>query len=265
MSEALTESTDAVAATALVDDVTVDTDISDPRRPLWAAAVRTGRSGRSLTRLEKLVLLVVAAYPSGASVPEVAHGALTGERSARQVLRALGRDGLVVAQLVDSEQERWLIAPPDWDGGAVDDIDDNDRVDPTPAALAEGLVGEQGVLEGFLDDFPDDPTTAYRFALAAARQLGEDFAPVSKDLHGYLRNAVIARAVEDAGHEMPSRDLGRLCREAKVLGTDGGGWIVAALFATASADITGNVASYVIRAARSMSANARARDLEDTP
>lgn len=225
----------------------------------WAARVRTGAAGRALTRLEKLVLMVVAAHTDGASLEEITTGALAGERATRTVLRTLSRDGLVVHR-TDDTTERWIAAQPAWDGTTIetDETPARPTEAPTAAALCEGLLGEQGVLDGFLEDFADDPVTAYRFTLAAIAGLSESFGHVCKDLSGYLRNAVIARAIADTGHEITGRDLGRVCREARVLGSDGGDWVVAALYATASADITGNAASYVIRCARSMAERSRA-------
>jgi hypothetical protein len=236
-----------------------------PTTAAWAATVRVGLSGRPLTRLEKLVLVVTAAANGdGAPLHVIAQQSLTGERSARTALRTLARDGLVVAWSDSDGTERWRAATPAWDGTALPTGDLAEKIVPTPAALSEGIVGDGGVLDGFLEDFPDDPVTAYRFTLRAADELGELFANISKNLTGYLRNAIIARAVTDAGHdEMPSRDIGRLCREAKVLGADGADFVVVALYATASADITGNVASYVIRTARSTAERTRLEEGED--
>ena len=219
----------------------------------WAITLRSAPSGRALTRLEKLALLVVATGgPEGADVNTVADRALTSVRYAQRVLKTLGRDGLVVVVSAGSDAERWTLARPDWDG---QQLDDSDKPDATASALVEGLLGEGGILEGFLEDFPDDITLAFRMTLAAATELAEEFSHVSKDVHGYLRNAVIARAVEESGHELTGRDIGRLNREAKVLGAD---WVVMALFTTASADITGNATSYVIRVARGHAQTARA-------
>lgn len=238
----------------------MSTDALDVEQPLdvstgcaWAITLRSAPSGRALTRLEKLALLVVATCgPDGADVDTVAERALTSARYAQRVLKTLGRDGLVVVVSAGSDVERWTLARPDWDG---QELDDSDKPDATASALVEGLLGEGGILEGFMEDFPEDITLAFRMTLVAATDLAEEFSHVSKDVAGYLRNAVMARAVEESGHEISGRDLGRLNREAKVLGAD---WVVTALFTTASADISGNATSYVIRVARGHAQAARA-------
>lgn len=209
--------------------------------------VVAGSDGQPLTRTEKLVLLVWAASTSDGDEPvnvdALAHSCLATPAAVGAALRRLETKGLV--SLLTSPAG--LQVRP---GAALLEPGATPTVEPPSAqALYDGLVGVGGILDGFRSDFPHDPVLAYHSALTAAEQLARDFAGISKDLPGYLRNAIIAAAAS-ATHELDGRQVGRLCREAKVLGDRGGHHVVAALFATASADINGDTVAYVCRTAR---------------
>jgi hypothetical protein len=208
--------------------------------------VSSGVDGQPLTRTEKLVLLAWGAtLPHGdepVSLEALATACLATPSAVAAALRRLENKGLLS---LSSTGTVLHVRP----GPALLEPGASPAPRPTPEALLDGLVGVGGILDGFRADYADEPVLAYHAALAAAEQLAKDFAGASKDLAGYLRNAVLAAAARDA-HELEGKALGRLCREAKILGARGAHHVVAALFATASSDITGDTVAYVCRAAR---------------
>jgi hypothetical protein len=204
--------------------------------------------GRPLTRTEKLVLLAWGAnYTAGVDEPvnldTLAVACLATPSSVAAALRRLADKGLL--SLVSTGTTLRVHPGP----ALVEPGTELPVLPPTAEALHDGLVGVGGVLDGFRADYVNEPVLAYHATLTAAEQLARDFPAVSRDVAGYLRNAVIAAAARDA-HDLEGKAVGRLAREAKVLGARGGHHVVAALFATASAAITGDVISYVCRAAR---------------
>lgn len=213
--------------------------------PVVAAA-----DGRPLTRTEKLVLLAWGATYSGddpVNLEALAVACLATPSAVAAALRRLADKGLV--SLISTGNLLRVHPGP----ALVEPGTELPVVPPSADALLDGLVGIGGVLDGFRTDYRTEPVLAYHATLAAAEQLARDFPGVSKDVGGYLRNAVIAAAARDA-HDLEGKAVARLCREAKVLGSRGGHHMVAALFATASADINGDVVSYVCRAARRLAA-----------
>lgn len=208
--------------------------------------VVSGADGQPLTRTEKLVLLAWGATLPGGGSPvsleALATACLATPNAIAAALRRLENKGLVSLMSTGTV----LHARP---GPALLEPDTERIVKPTPETLLDGLVGIGGILDGFRADYADEPVMAYHATLSAAEQLAKDFPGLSRDVAGYLRNAVIAAAARTT-HEFEGKALGRLCREAKVLGVRGAHHVVAALFATASSDITGDGVSYVCRAAR---------------
>lgn len=132
----------------------------------------------------------------------------------------------------------------------------------TPCASAEVTASQlAGGLDDFATDmlastFASDPSGAFQASLDAAEVLAADHPDVSPSIRSFLRNRVLGRAAKHF-HELDDRSIGRLCKEAAVLGDDGHRWLVQALASTASAPIDGNAASYVIATARRTAAQAR--------
>jgi hypothetical protein len=207
--------------------------------------------GRPLTRTEKLVLLAWGAtYSAGddlVNLDMLAMACLASPSSVAAALRRLADKGLL--SLVSTGTTlRAHPGPALLEPGTPLPV-----LAPTAEALLDGLVGVGGILDGFRADYVNEPVLAYHATLSAAEQLATDFPAVSKDPAGYLRNAVIAAAARDA-HDLEGKAVGRLAREAKVLGARGAHHVVAALFATASAAINGDAVSYICRAARRLAA-----------
>jgi hypothetical protein len=235
----------------------------------WAKTITHGPTGDAVTRSEKLLLLVLADYYNGEegcawpSMSRLAREALMTERHARTLTQSLEAKGLVRIERVrladgHNATNRYHLPALDAEalpGAAPHPSKATPVVDGplTAADLADGLVGDGGVLDGYLGDFADAPVRAYGAALAAADILAAEHPGLSRNLRGFLRNAVVAHAAaEVAGIE--GKGLARLYREAKALGADGHTWIVTALLSTASAAIDGDPTSYAIAAARRMKA-----------
>ena len=233
----------------------------------WAKKVTCGTGGERITPTEKLVLLLLADYTNagtGDAWPTVATLAkFSGlcERSVRYALSGLKDKGLLSVRYTKIEDaknapNRYRLLITQLTDGA-----------PSPVAVVEEPVSERlsirnvaaelcaegGVIDELLAG--TDPTSAYLTALGYAGELAAAYPELSKDPAGFLRNAVLSRAAFDT-HQIEPRTAARLSREAAVLGQDGHARIIQALTHTASADIKGDATSYVIAAARRLSANA---------
>jgi hypothetical protein len=236
----------------------------------WAKTVTHGPTGDAITRSEKLLLLVVADYHNAEtghawpSMTRLAREALMSERHARTLTQSLEAKGLIRIERVkrpdgnNFTNRYWLPALPveGLQGAALHPNPAKvEEASITAADLVEGLVGDGGVLDGYLTDYCTSPVRAYSAALDAADLLAAEHTGVSRNVRGHLRNAVVAHAAADiAGIE--GKGLARLYKEAKALGADGHAWVVTALVHTASADIDGDPTSYAIAAARRMKAEA---------
>ena len=236
----------------------------------WAKQTNVSPTGARITRSEKLLLLCLADYHNPAhgyawpSVERLAAEAMLSERQARNLLRSLEAKGLVTTERRVGETSRYrLPAMPGeevWTEAPAKSAADK-STKPKARDIADALVGADSVLDGYLADFDagrlDDVAQPYLRTLDDADLLADQFHETSKDLRGFLRNAVIARCAADT-HGIDGRGATRLAKEAKVLGTHGHRWIVSALLHTASADITGDAPSYVIKTARRMAADHKA-------
>jgi hypothetical protein len=239
----------------------------------WAKTVTHGPTGDTITRSEKLLLLVVADYHNAEtghawpSMTRLAREALMSERHARTLTQSLEAKGFIRIERVkrpdgnNFTNRYWLPALPveGLQGAALHrnpaKVEKVEGASITAADLVEGLVGDGGVLDGYLSDYETCPVQAYAAALEAADVLAAEHTGVSRNVRGHLRNAIVARAAADvAGIE--GKGLARLYKEAKALGADGHAWLVTALIHTASADIDGDPTSYAIAAARRMKAEA---------
>lgn len=227
----------------------------------WAKATTHAPDGSRLTPAAKLVLLVIADYinaESGtawASMPRIARESQLSERWARKTIAQLEELGLLLVERRrqdDGQNLTNVYRLPAMQPTAALTTHTPAHDGPVKAAdLREALVGDDGILDGFLVDYPDSPAQAYLAALDAADVLAAENAGVSKDTQGYLRNAVVAHAAQTYA-EIDGKPLARLNREAKALGVDGHRWLVRALLHTASANVEGDLCSYAIAAARRM-------------
>jgi hypothetical protein len=218
-------------------------------------------SGEALTPAEKLVALVIAdyynselgyAYPS---MERLAAESLVGDRHCRRIVKQLEAKGVLAIEQGGGRFANRYRFP-----GLTGGLPPVKNVEPAPAAAVEAAEeklnaselasGLRDVLDGLLDDYADNPTQAYMDGLIVAGQLATDYADLSKDMPKFLRNAVIAHAADRVhGDRIEGSELSRLYRAATTLGPEGARWIIWALWRTASARITGNVASYVIKVA----------------
>jgi hypothetical protein len=229
----------------------------------WAKQVKTGANGEPLTPTEKLALLILADYLNAEtgyawpSIATIAADCLVTDRHAQKVLRSLEAKGLITVQERYGKDGRQMSSAYRLLIGSIP-APDLPPVDPDPETVApvtaneirSALVSE--VLPAMLDDFPDKPVDGYRACLEAADVLAADNPGVSKDLRGFLRNAVLVEAARDSHDLEPSsKGTARLLKEGRVLGHE---WLVVALFQTASADIKGDPTSYIIKVARNLKA-----------
>jgi hypothetical protein len=242
----------------------------------WAKAQTVAPSGDRITRSEKLLLLCIADYHNAEkgyawpSVDRLATEAMMSDRHVRNLLNSLTRKGLVEVEHRTGDTNRYRL--PAMPGEEVWTARATVAPAPSPAPVADppaqvsakelaaGLAGPEGVIDGYLADADAGRITlaeAYQQALADADALAVEFAGTSPDLRGHLRNAVVARCAADV-HGVEPKSFGRLSKEAKVLGVDGHRWLVSALLHTASAAITGDPVSYVVRTARRMAAERQA-------
>lgn len=221
-------------------------------------------NGETLTPAEKLVALVLAdyynselgyAYPS---IERLAAESLVGDRHCRRIIKQLETKGVLSIETGGGRFANRYNFP----GLAVGPLPPVADAPVKPSAAAEAVEerltatevadGLRQVVDGFLDDFPDDPVQAYMEGLKTADQLGVEFVDLSKDTAKYLRNVVISHAADRVhGDEISGSELPRLYRAATTLGPDGARWIIWALWQTASASISGNPVSYVIKVAQS--------------
>lgn len=236
----------------------------------WAKAQTVAPSGDRITRSEKLLLLCIADYfnqERGYAWPSVARlgtEAMLSERHVRNLLASLTRKGVLAVEHRIGATSRYRL--PAMPGDEVWATPAKAKPAPAPEQptatakeLADGLVGADGVLDGYLADAEAGRITisaAYHLALEDADALASDFEGASPGLRGHLRNAVVGRCAVDL-HGTPSKSLGRLSKEAKVLGIDGHKWLISACVHTASAAINGDAVSYVVRTARRMKAEAQ--------
>jgi hypothetical protein len=224
-------------------------------------------NGQPLTPAEKLVALVLAdyfnselgyAYPG---IERLAAEALVGERHCRRIIHQLETKGVISIEQGGGRFANRYRFP--GVGGALPPVKD---VEEKPSAAHEASEekltasevadGLRDVIDGLLKDFDDDPVQAYMEGLKVAEQLGEEYADLSKDTAKFLRNTVIAHAAGRVhGDSIEGSELPRLYRTATTLGAEGARWVVWALWQTATANITGNVVSYVIKVAQSGKAN----------
>jgi len=219
-------------------------------------------SGEALTPAEKLVALVIADYYNSElgyafpSMDRLAAESLVGDRHCRRIVKQLEAKGVLA---IDQGGGRFAnrYSFPHLSGVSLPPAAD---VEPMPAATVEVADGKltatevasglRDVLDGLLDDYPDDPTQAYMDGLVVASQLASEYADLSKDLGKHLRNTVIAHATDRVhGDRVEGSELSRLYRAATTLGPEGARWIIWALWRTATARITGNVVSYVVKVA----------------
>lgn len=222
----------------------------------WAKSVRTGVKGEPLTPSAKLALLCLADYQgrngwAWPSVETLAADCLVGVRQMHNILRQLEAAGLIEVSRRSTP----------WGGnryrvfvGALP-APEPEKEDPAEAAVTASEIRTalmEELLPVLIED-SDTPAEAYLAALDAADTLANDNEGVSRDLRGFLRNAVLAHAAE-ALHSVPVKQVARLSREAKILGRDGHRWILLGLLQTSSADITGDPCSYVIGTARRLKA-----------
>lgn len=241
----------------------------------WAKQTSAGPTGEPITRSEKLLLLCVADYFNNdrgyawPSVDSLARETMLSTRHVRNLLVSLARKGLVEIEHRTGDTSRYRL--PAMPGSEVWERPvkkSAPAAKPAPVAtpesatakeLAAGLVGTDGVLDGYLADVDGgriDLGDAYFRTLDDADALATEFDGASRDLRTFLRNAVLARCVADV-HGV-EKGFARLSKEAKVLGSDGHRWLVSAALHTASAAINGDPVSYVIRAARRMAAEHKA-------
>lgn len=232
----------------------------------WAKTVTHAPSGEPITKSEKLFLLVIADYHNSEtgvawpSVRRLARECLMSERNVRYVAKALEEKGLLRIERSRKEDgsnysNRYRLPALAPESSLAVQATQPAPTQIKASDIAKALTGDNGVLDGFMADFPDNPAAAYRATLDAADLLAAENDGLSKDLKGYLRNAVIAHAAIEVA-ELDGKAIGRLGREAKVLGDSGPFWIVKALLHTASANVEGDAASYVIATARRMKAEA---------
>jgi hypothetical protein len=224
----------------------------------WAKSVRCGREGQAITPSQKLTLLTLADYNNAStgyawpSCATLAADCLVSRRQVQTNLRALEEAGLITVQArytahgQTSNAYRLCI-------GAIP------APAPEPAQPIEeptGLSATQ-IRDAFLEILPDivadssTPSAGFIEALSAADAVAADHPEISNDLQGFLRNSVLGAAAMIT-HDLPPAKCGRLFKEAKTLGADGHRWLVVALHTAASADITGDPSSYVIRVARNL-------------
>ena len=236
----------------------------------WARKVTHGVNGEKVSATEKVILLLLADYPNAGEqeswplISTLASESCLSERSVRYALKGLKDKGIISIRYIKVEERtnaanRYrLLIPANWVKAAapVDECraaeaiveEATERL--TIRAVSSQLCAEGGILDDLLSG--TDPTTAYITALQWAEELAATYPELSKDPVGYLRNAVVSRAAYDI-HGMDTKASARLCKEAKILGPNGHARVIQALTHTASAEIKGNAASYVIAAARSLS------------
>jgi hypothetical protein len=233
----------------------------------WAKTVTHAPSGEPITKTEKLFLLVVADYvnaETGVAWPSVARLArecLMSQRNVRYVAQSLEAKGLLRIERIRKDdgsnannRYRFPAMAPE---SQLSVAPVSQPAQLKASDIAAALTGPGGILEGYLADFADQPAAAYRATLDAADLLAAEHAGVSKDLRGYLRNAIVAHVALDVA-ELDGKAIGRLNREAKALGESGPLWLITALLRTASANVEGDLASYAIAAARRMKQEASA-------
>lgn len=226
----------------------------------WAKAIRSGVHGEKLTPSAKLALVCLADYQgrngwAWPSIERLAADCLVGTRQMHNLLVQLETAGLIE---VSRRSTPW--------GGNRYRVLVGAIAAPTPdvpeehAAAVEELSSTE-VRTALIDELlpvllaeADTPAAGYLAALDAADQLAADNADLSPELPAFLRNAVLVAAAEQA-HNIEPKSASRLLREAKTLGADGHRWISAALWHTASADVTGDPCSYVIATARRLKAD----------
>ena len=232
----------------------------------WAKAVTHSPEGEALTRSEKLVLMVISDYHNNESgyawpsMPRLAREAIMSERHARTITQALEKKGLLRIERMRREDglnfnNRYFLPPLEASAPLAPVPANVVTKAPTATEIGEALVDE--VLPAFLADFPDAPLQGFIATLDAAVILAEENAGASKDIGSYLRNRVIAAAAAEYS-DVDGKGMARLFREAKVLGPDGGKWVVAAILNTTSANVEGDATSYVIASARRMKAEVAA-------
>ena len=235
----------------------------------WARKVTHGVNGEKVSATEKVILLLLADYPNAGEqeswplISTLAGESCLSERSVRYALKGLKDKGLISIRYIKVEErtnaanryrllisKNAIVSAPADPCRAAEAIVEEAAERLTIRTVSAQLCAEGGILDDLLEG--TDPTTAYITALQWADELAGSYPELSKDPAGFLRNAVVSRAAYDL-HGMDPKAAARLCKEAKMLGSEGHARIIQALTHTASADIKGNVASYVIAAARSLS------------
>jgi hypothetical protein len=224
--------------------------------------------GEPLTAAEKLTALCLAdyfnaeagyAYPS---VERLAAESLVGERQCRRIIRSLERKGVITVEVGGGRLASRYRFP---------QLDTPNPVPPLPAVVVEAAeepvgplgakdlaAGLRDVLDGYLADFDDNPVQAYLEGLKTAAELAQDYPGLSTGLAKSLRNTVISHAAERVhGDRIEGREHPRLYRAATTLGPEGAAWVIWSLWQTATADIKGNVVSYVIKTAERGRADAQ--------
>lgn len=225
---------------------------------VWARNLdRAPATGRLLTPLARHLLLLIAShcFTTGRTallISTMATEMGVADRSARRALAEL-RDGGAVQ--VDRRRRRSSVltllmddAPAEPEPQPVEEVTQPD----TPAELTATDVRRQlagPVIDELLAEQPGNPVAAFCQALTEARSIADEHSHLSPKIKSTLTNAVVARAAAET-HDLEGKELPRLYKEAKVLGPHGPEWLVTALYHTASADIEGSAASYVIQTAR---------------
>jgi hypothetical protein len=221
----------------------------------WAKSVTHDTQGVRLTPAEKLCLLVLADYqgPAGYAWPSVdrlADECAVSHRQVQKIIARLEQGGLLNRQPRYTDKGQTSNAYRLHVGAVAE-----------PQQPAGSKVTASTVRDGLIEVMPyivadhETPTSGFVACLAAADALASDHADLSDDIVGYLRNTVLAHAALEA-HNIDFKGATRLFKEAKALGRDGHKWLIASLFSTSSADVSGDPTSYVIKVARNKKAEA---------
>lgn len=235
---------------------------------IWARETRSDHAGRELHPAARHLLLLLASYDVNGgrawpSLDELAERMGYRVRHVQRLMRDLENRGLLEVTRAHRRPNRYrllcgvedvvdLVAPV----AAPQCVADADE-EYTPKAIARALVNSGGLLEAYMEDLADDPTQAYLATLAGAEELARDHADLSPNLSAYLRNAVLTKCAQES-HELDSKQLGRLFREAKGLGAQGPEALIVAMWRTASADVKGDRVSYIAATARRILEESRA-------
>lgn len=230
----------------------------------WAKQVTCGANGERITPTEKLCLLLLCDYSNPAvggwawpSVARLSRELMVTERQVTNLTRRLESVGLISVQRratrTGGNRYRPLVGavPAPAPDTPAEQVTETELAELTATEVRTALIDE--LLPVLLDEC-DTPAAAYAEALDVAETLAKDNDAVSRDLRSFLRNAVLIHAAESS-HSLDPKSASRLLREAKTLGADGHRWISAALWHTASADVTGDPCSYVIATARRLKAD----------